>query len=96
MDILNVNVLTNIEASAHAACITFTSDVFVILILLILIESLLGTDSQVSIIQLKMKLIFLESRKINCYFIAIIFLLNICLHHILCMFAIQCFINIWE
>ena len=45
MDILNINMLANVEASAHAACITLTSYIFFVFILLVFVKTFCCADS---------------------------------------------------
>ena len=96
MDILLGKAFAYIKAAAHAARVTFTSDVSVFFIFLILVESLLGTDGQISVIQFQLDLVFLKAREINGYFVTLIRFLHISLHHIFRMFPVQCLINIRE
>lgn len=50
VDIVFGNTLAYIEGTAHTSGVTFTSDVFVFLILLFLVETLLSADGKVTIV----------------------------------------------
>ena len=89
MDILFLNPITDVEAPAYISGVTLTAYIFAFFILLILIQPLSRTDGQVSILQLDLDLIFLESRQINGDLIGVILFLHIGLHQICCMLPVQ-------
>ena len=95
LDILLGYALAHIEAPAAGTCITLSADVTSgFFLLLVLIQSLGGTDGQISVIQLYGNLILLEARKINLHLVAILHLLNICLHQVTGSSAVQLLVNL--
>ena len=72
MNIFVLYAITNIEASACAACITLTADIIAFFIFLIFIKAFGSGDSKITIFQLYLNFIFLKSRKIYIQFIAFI------------------------
>ena len=90
LNILLGQIVTNIEATLAGTCITFLADVLAgFLLLFILIQTLGSLDGQITILQRYLDLIFLEAGQINDQLIAIIGLLDIGLHYVVCMSAIQ-------
>lgn len=90
LDILLSQVVTNIEATLASSGITLLADVFTgLLLLLILIQTFGSLNGQITILQRNLDLIFLEAGQINDQLIVVIGLLDIGLHYIMCMSAIQ-------
>ena len=90
LNILLGQIVTNIEATLAGTCITFLADVLAgFLLLFILIQTLGSLDGQITILQRYLDLIFLEAGQINDQLIVVIGLLDIGLHYIMCMSAIQ-------
>ena len=64
MDIFVFYTITNIEASACAAGITFTADIIAFLVFLVFVKTLGSGDGKITILQLYLYFIFLKSWKI--------------------------------
>ena len=93
-DILFGHIFTNIEATLAGTGITFTADVFTgFLIFLILIQTLGCADGHVTVIQLHLDFLFLESRKVHFQSVTIFMFLNIGLHQISCVMTIKLFLS---
>ena len=81
--------IAHVEAAAHGTGVTLPADVAALLVLLILIKTLCGLNSQVAIAQVNADLVFLEAGQIDRQLIAVFLLPDIGLHQILGVLAIQ-------
>ena len=83
-------IMREAEAAAAGAGIALPADVpSCLLLLLILIQTFGSLNGQITILQRNLDLIFLEAGQINDQLIVVIGLLDIGLHYIMCMSAIQ-------
>ena len=83
MDIFMLNARAYIKAPVAGSCITFSTNIFTFIILLVLLLFSGCLNVQITILQLDLHILFLKSRKINLQFIIAIYITDICLHHIL-------------
>ena len=89
-NILGFNGFADIECSGAAACVTLLTNVLAgLLIGFVFIKAFDSADIQITIFDGDRNLVFLEARQINIYLVSILGFPHICLHEVLCMFAIQ-------
>ena len=89
-------VLTHIEAALHDARIALLTEHLAFLVFFVLLQRFLGGDGQITVIEFKVNFVLLEARQINVHLIALIRFLDIGLHDVLCVFAVQRAVNITE
>ncbi len=94
LDVFFIDILADVEASGHGTRITLLVDDLALLVLALFFKAFGRGDRQVAVLQLQIDLIFLEARQVHFQLIAFIVFLQIRLHHMCCMFAIQLAIHI--
>ena len=88
LDILRAYI-ANIEATGANAGVALLAKDTALLILCILVKTLLGTDGQITVLNIQLDLILLEAGQVNIQLVAVLCLTDIGLHHVACVFAIQ-------
>ena len=94
LDVLLREVFTHKEAALHHARIALLTEHLALLALVVLLERLLRRDGQITVVQFQMNFVLLEAGQVDVHFIAVLQLLDIRLHHVLRVFAVQRMINV--
>ena len=87
--ILGLHLLTHIEAAAALTGVALPAQITAILLLLVLIQALGGTDGQTTVLQLQLNLILLEAGQVHIQLIGVLGLPHIGLHQVLAVLAVQ-------
>lgn len=86
--------LTDVEAALHHARITLLTEHLALFVFLVLLQRFLRGDGQITVLQLQMNFVLLEARQIDVHLIAVIRFLDIRLHHVLRVLAVQSAIHV--
>ena len=89
MNIFLLNLITYIETSAYISGKTFTTEISSFFIFFIFVQTLGCAYGKITIFQLNLNVIFLKARKINIYFVGVIFFFHISLHNSCFMFPVK-------
>ena len=81
--------ITHIKASRAYARVTLLTNDAALLVLLVLVKALLSADAQVTVLDIKADLVLFEAREINGQLVAAVLFVDIGLHQILAMLAVQ-------